>query len=179
MILKNRNSQNRCFESSFFFGPSGGIRTHGLDIPNVAPYQLGYTRILNFEFSRLWSGMWSNLRLTAFLTEGDLRFCLGPCGVFAAGVGLRGGDVTCSQTRRDTNFATPGYHSMPPTAASFIIRKSGGDCKDFLPVLQYPHLRILQRICRLFSPASPETEKDGKLYHTACADVLQNETTGE
>ena len=46
-------------------------------------------------------------------------------------------------------------------------------------MLQYPHLRILQHICRLFSPALPETEKDGKLYHTACADVLQNETTGE
>ncbi len=30
------------------FGPSGATRTRGFHIPNVAPYQLGYTRIFNF-----------------------------------------------------------------------------------------------------------------------------------
>ena len=130
MILKNRNSQNRCFESSFFFGPSGGIRTHGLDIPNVAPYQLGYTRILNFEFSRLWSGMWSSLRLTAFLMNGDLRFCLAPCGFFAEGAGLRAVNVTRSQTRRDTNFATPGYPAAE--GGTFYYTKKGRGLQGFL-----------------------------------------------
>ena len=31
------------------FGPSGATRTRGFHIPNVAPYQLGYTRIFRCD----------------------------------------------------------------------------------------------------------------------------------
>ena len=35
------------FVSSHLNGPSGETRTPGFHIPNVAPYQLGYTRLLS------------------------------------------------------------------------------------------------------------------------------------
>ena len=41
------------------FGPSSATRTRGFHIPNVAPYQLGYTRIQDIKFYQMWSNMWS------------------------------------------------------------------------------------------------------------------------
>ena len=65
------------------FGPSGATRTRGFHIPNVAPYQLGYTRIfachdystnlVRFKvFSCLWSFMWSNPFFVPVLPEGKI-----------------------------------------------------------------------------------------------------------
>ena len=70
------------------FGPSGATRTRGFHIPNVAPYQLGYTRIFRCDhysmnlvrfkvFSWLWSFMWSKRFLARFCCPEKSRKC--PC----------------------------------------------------------------------------------------------------
>ena len=68
---------------SNLFGPSGATRTRGFHIPNVAPYQLGYTRIFGCHdystklvrfkvFSCLWSFMWSKPLLCRFQQPGEI-----------------------------------------------------------------------------------------------------------
>ena len=47
--MKRRKGALIVSRSESFYGPSGATRTRGFHIPNVAPYQLGYTRISSEE----------------------------------------------------------------------------------------------------------------------------------
>ena len=68
------------------FGRSDRVRTCGIDIPNVARYQLRHTPIVIKLWSSKWSNLWSNTVLTAFFylpnrpksarLKGFLRFSL-------------------------------------------------------------------------------------------------------
>ena len=113
-------------------GPSDRIRTCGILLPKQARYQLRYTRLLSFLSGWSYSPKASALP-TALIPDLGFEFCArcgqtcgqavflttSTCGGSAciAGVSrdcghgifrLEGG-ATRSQTRRDTNFAIPGY----------------------------------------------------------------------
>ena len=60
-----------------FFGRSDRIRTCGIDVPNVARYQLRHTpkcvKYSIFAISRKWSNLWSKHFVGAFLKRGTLE----------------------------------------------------------------------------------------------------------
>lgn len=60
------------------FGPSGATRTRGFHIPNVAPYQLGYTRIFNFYHYTTAEGKIKDFSVCGHLC-GQRRFCAAFC----------------------------------------------------------------------------------------------------
>lgn len=98
---------------SNLFGPSGATRTRGFHIPNVAPYQLGYTRIFGCHdystklvrfkvFSCLWSFLWSGPLFGPVVCPGEIP----QTPVFQGFPGLRfsgrGWSPQHSQTNCDT-----------------------------------------------------------------------------
>ena len=102
------------------FGPSGATRTRGFHIPNVAPYQLGYTRIfccddystklVQFKvFSCLWSFMWSKRVFGPVSQLMKIPQTTVLQGVPDFGCSHRGYTENRSQTTRATNCANPGY----------------------------------------------------------------------
>ena len=108
---------------AYWFGPSGATRTRGFHIPNVAPYQLGYTRIFGCHdystklvrfkvFSCLWSFMWSKRVFGPVLLPGKIQQTPVLQGVPGFGCFHHGYMENRSQSRRATSCATPGYHAF-------------------------------------------------------------------
>ena len=93
--LENRKASLLCGFCAVkpLFGRSDRVRTCGLNIPNVARYQLRHTPIVIKLWSCKWSNLWSNTFLTAFFhfpnrpksarLKGFRRFSLS-CGVKTA-----------------------------------------------------------------------------------------------
>ena len=123
-------------------GPSEVTRTPNLDIPNVAPYQLSYTRIFSFCYYTM---------LRAKIK--DFSVCGHSCGQnrFCAVFGNRGKSSKrrCRKALRRFASPYPGYnHGAPKPGAipaslypdmrvsadkhSAIIAKAAGECKHFL-----------------------------------------------
>ena len=124
------------------FGPSGETRTPGILLPKQARYQLRYTRIWNCFIYGLSCG------LGRFLTSGFAELVPASGSVPAGcGVGLfpswMGG--ICSQSKRATNCATPGYgivlsvvfHVVTVVFGPTALRK------------WFPLLVVSQRVARL------------------------------
>lgn len=124
------------------FGPSGATRTRGFHIPNVAPYQLGYTRIFNFYHYTTAEGKIKDFSVCGH-SCGQNRFCA----VFDNRVKPR--KCRCRKTLRRFTLPCPGYrHGTPKPGAipaslypdmrvsadkhSAIIAKAAGECKHFL-----------------------------------------------
>lgn len=89
------------------FGPSGATRTRGFHIPNVAPYQLGYTRIFNFYHYTTAEG-----KIKDFSVCGQIRFC--------AVFGNRGESRKrrCRKALRRFASPYPGYRHGTPKAGA-------------------------------------------------------------
>ena len=117
------------------FGPSGATRTRGFHIPNVAPYQLGYTRIFNFYHYTTAEGKIKDFSVCGH-SCGQIRFC--------AVFGNRGESRKrrCRKALRRFASPYPGYrHGTPkagalPTALHPVIK------------LNYPAGRILPNQAR-------------------------------
>ena len=173
-------------------GPSDRIRTCGILLPKQARYQLRYTRLFRY-FIRLvvfsQSKRATNCANPGFLV---IEFCarcgqtcgqavfltISACGGSACIVGvsrdcshgifqLEGG-ATRSQTRRDTNFAIPGYslfcHDTTASGKNKVISVCG-------------HLCGQSRFCAVFSNRDKSRKRRASLtkpcYYTACSARLQ------
>ena len=111
------------------FGPSSATRTRGLMLPKHPPYQLGYTRIQDIKFYQMWSNMWSKEFYHKFPElsrgkNGDICGYSGLVPIFSERWRKRSPG---SQTRRPTNWATPGYRK-------YIIHYGKEKCKMKLAV---------------------------------------------
>ena len=93
-------------------GPSGETRTPGILLPKQARYQLRYTRLWNCFICGLSCG------LGRFLTNNFVEL-VPASGSVPAGCGLRlfpsWMRPACSQSKRATNCATPGFLRLPST----------------------------------------------------------------
>ena len=89
-------------------------------LPNVAPYQLSYTRIFIFlplyhgreenqRFFCLWSFLWSKPLLCRFRQSGKIPKTQALQGFAAFRLAPSRIPPRHTQTRRDTSFAIPGY----------------------------------------------------------------------
>ena len=117
------------------FGPSGATRTRGFHIPNVAPYQLGYTRIFNFYHYTTAEGKIKDFSVCGH-SCGQIRFC--------AVFGNRGESRKrrCRKALRRFASPYPGYRHGTP--------KAGALPTALHPVskLNYPAGRILPKQAR-------------------------------
>ena len=93
------------------FGPSGATRTRGFHIPNVAPYQLGYTRIFNFYHYTTAEGKIKDFSVCGH-SCGQIRFC--------AVFGNRGESRKrrCRKALRRFASPYPGYRHGTPKAGA-------------------------------------------------------------
>ena len=93
------------------FGPSGATRTRGFHIPNVAPYQLGYTRIFNFYHYTTAEGKIKDFSVCGH-SCGQIRFC--------AVFGNRGESRKrrCRKALRRFALPCPGYRHGTPKASA-------------------------------------------------------------
>ena len=93
------------------FGPSGATRTRGFHIPNVAPYQLGYTRIFNFYHYTTAEGKIKDFSVCGH-SCGQIRFC--------AVFGNRGESRKrrCRKALRRFASPYPGYRHGTPKASA-------------------------------------------------------------
>lgn len=93
------------------FGPSGATRTRGFHIPNVAPYQLGYTRIFNFYHYTTAEGKIKDFSVCGH-SCGQIRFC--------AVFGNRGESRKrrCRKALRRFASSYPGYNHGTPKASA-------------------------------------------------------------
>ena len=92
---------------------SGSRTVLVFQLPNVAPYQLGYTRIQDIKFYQMWSNMWSEEFYHKFSElsrreSGDICGETGAFPIFRKGWRSRS---LSTQTRRPTNWATPGNNN--------------------------------------------------------------------
>ena len=96
----------------WLYGPSGETRTPGILLPKQARYQLRYTRLWNCFICGLSCG------LGRFLTNNFVEL-VPASGSVPAGCGLRlfpsWMRPACSQSKRATNCATPGFLRLPST----------------------------------------------------------------
>ena len=109
--------ENGCFltKTTVFHGPSGETRTRGILVPNQAPYQLGHTRIFDSSFAR--SGQTCGQIPFSTAQSGlSVEIFLSAATAFLLSRETQHFPCSSSQTRRPTNWATPGF-----TAKSFAV----------------------------------------------------------
>ena len=96
-----------------FFGRSGGTRTHGLQYPKLARYQLRYTSIKIFSFNSFFVVSVRQFVLARFpsgrIVASLVRPALSPCSLLC---GLHFQKTTLSCFFSFTNFATPRNYSQ-------------------------------------------------------------------
>ena len=111
------------------FGPSGATRTRGFHIPNVAPYQLGYTRIFNFYHYTTAEGKIKDFSVCGH-SCGQIRFC--------AVFGNRGESRKrrCRKALRRFASPYPGYRHGTPKAGA-------------LPTALHPDITV-RSLCNIY-----------------------------
>ena len=118
---QSRRATNCATPGYSVFYPAGRI------LPNVARYQLRHTPIVIKLWSCKWSNLWSNTFLTAFSFSEppEIRTVEGFSVVFAF---ARCEHRLCSQIKRATNCAIPGYLILNHYSTKFVRLKDFSVC---------------------------------------------------
>ena len=134
------------------FGPSGATRTRGFHIPNVAPYQLGYTRIFNFYHYTTAEGKIKDFSVCGH-SCGQIRFC--------AVFGNRGESRKrrCRKALRRFASPYPGYRHGTPKAGA-LPTALHPDISAFNTIVVYQtgraSVKHLIRLGKKFSPCGKD-----------------------